>query len=192
LTGLGINSFGESPYSATDRYSQRVFGEDYFDLPPLEQTQVVEAMEAAGETVDDKTKAGPYNYAANGALRVVQSRTATDWLLNAESLQFLTSLGMEDFDITKYDSISKAEDAFVAAARREGATRSQAEGAWDDYRNNVLDIDGLTRTMREEVIREDPSVLDAAIREFEAGRADYDIPDWARDLAEEVRTGATP
>lgn len=199
LTGIGQSNFPESRTSssgrsASDRYAQQLFQADFYDIPPKEQVQVLKAMEADGQAVDDRTKAGPWAYASNGALHYVQQKTADDWELNGRELKYLAELpgDMSGYDVRDYETMSKARDAFEKMAQDKGATRSQSGKAWDEYTSKILGIDKLTRRMREEVIDEDPSVIDAAIREFEAGNSDYDVPEWARDRAKKVSSGAKP
>jgi hypothetical protein len=143
-----------------------------------------------GETLDTETRAAPYVYAANGALKYVNMQMEKDGEFQQKQRAFLDPLKLTDYDIRDYETLGSAKDAFMARAKSAGATYPQAEAAWEAFRNKVLDIDRITRLMREDVVRADPAIVDAlqALHEQDPTE-NYAPPQWALELAGKTRGG---
>jgi hypothetical protein len=189
LFGGGTQTYGEKQDEANGIAEER-FGMKFQELPPYAQAEINKERLDAGEKLPDEDVAAPYTYASSGALRLTQSTFAGS-PVEQKSREFLGELGLGTYNIMDYESISKAEDAFIELAMQTARVdRIVAMNAWEDYRNSVLDIDKKTRQLREDAIAVDPRVAKAVIDLYNSGNPDYTRfkpGDWVVEAARKAK-----
>ncbi len=176
LNVLGGNAYGESDYSALGRVSKREFNEDFFSTDAVSQAKTIKQALADGEELDNKTKAGPYIYAANSALHHIQ-----DGIRNGN----ISVPGGADKFVLQHETVGKLRDAFYEQQAGRGKKRSEIDDMWDNLMD-ALGMEKATRFAREQVVREFPEVAIYNHEAYNEGSALYDTPQWAWELARET------
>lgn len=148
-----------------EQTSSRLFGKPYAQLGVLEQAQVHGEMARKGQDVSDKRRTGPYWGAQDEAFERVKAQN--------EALE-----GYATYDAFQKDVLGRA--------RKAGANRQQASAVLEKL-NKSLGITATRDAIRKVLVAQDPGIVDALQKRYDAEEIDSYPSKELIDVANKAR-----